>query len=92
MQERKFQDVSGEAHLLSARDEAWAANHKQFLGTQAGNMEPAPCAVAMPDGNIDILTRKVDMRHRGGNPQIDFGMRLGEEAQTRHEPLGRKIR
>lgn len=89
MQRRKFWDAPWVTHLLSPA-EPRAANDKQFFGAQTGNMEPVPSTVAMPDADIDIFTRKVDTRHRGGNAQIDFGVSFGEDAQTWHQPLGGK--
>jgi hypothetical protein len=76
---------------LVPRDEPWVANHEKFFGTQAGNMEPIPRAVAMPNCDIDIFPRKVDARSRSGYSQIDICIRVAETAQTRHQPLCGKI-
>ena len=49
-------------------------------------------ALTMADGNIDILSRKIDVMHRGANAQLDSRVRGGKVSQVMDQPLGRKIR
>ena len=70
----------------------WTANREQLLRAQAHGLEARPVAVAVTDGEIDVLAREVDVMQRRRNPQVDLGVRLGEAAEPVHEPLGGEIR
>jgi hypothetical protein len=48
-------------------------------------------AIAVPDGEIDILARKIDVMKSGADAQVDPGMGFGKPAQAMHQPFGCKI-
>ena len=48
-------------------------------------------ALTMADGNIDILSRKIDVMHRGANAQLDSRVRGDKVSQVVDQPLGPKI-
>jgi len=48
--------------------------------------------IAVANYDVHIFAREIDMVHRRRDPQIDFGMSLGEPAQPMDQPLGGEIR
>ena len=91
MQQRKFQHIRRLGQAVAPRKKLGTANREQLLGAQAGNVESRPIAVAVPDGEIDVLTREVDVMQRRRNPQVDIRVRLREPAEAVDEPLRGKV-
>ena len=92
MQQRKFQQVRRLGETVTTGHQFGAADRKKLLGAQTDSVESAPIAVAVSDRDVDILTGKVDMMHRCGDPQIDTRMRLGKAPQAIDQPFCSEIR
>ena len=54
--------------------------------------KPAPIAVTVPDANIDLFAREIDLMQVGRDPQINAGMGFGKPAQPVDQPFRREIR
>ena len=65
---------------------------KSCSAAQPDRVQPWPVAVAMAHGEVDFLTRKVDMMQRRGNAKVDAGMRFGKMAEPMHQPFGGEVR
>ena len=48
--------------------------------------------IAVANRDVHIFAREIDVVHHRRDPQIDFGMSLGEPAQPMDQPLGGEIR
>ncbi len=92
VQQRKFEHVRRLADALSSSEQLGAANRKQLLGAQAGDVQPGPTAIPVPYGKIDVLPGEVDVMQGGGDAQVDAGMRLGKPAKSVDEPFGGEVR
>ena len=91
MQERVMCQVGGSAQGVPAAQELGAAHREQLLGAESRNVEPRRRAVAVPDRDIDILAREIDVVKRGAYPEIDRWVGLGKAAKAMHEPLRREV-
>ena len=65
---------------------------KQVFGAQADNIKAGPIAVAVANGEIDILAREVDMMQGGGHAQVDARMLFGKAAEAVDQPFGCEVR
>src|SRR5262249_55232123 len=73
VQERQLEHVF---RLLQSGAERRAAHRKQLFAAQPRHVQSRPVAVAVADGEIDILAREIDVMHGRGNPQVNRRMRL----------------
>ena len=78
-QVRRFGDASG--------DELRAANRKKPLGIEPHDIKSRPVAVAMPDGDIDILACKIHVLRRCRDPEVDVRMLFGKSAEPVDQPF-----
>ena len=92
MDERKPQHVGGLGQAIAPDKQLGAAHREQLLGAQPNDVEAGPIAVAMANGEIDVLAREVHVVQRGRHAQVDARMLLGKAAQAVDEPLGGKVR
>jgi hypothetical protein len=85
-------EVGGRAQGIAAAEQLRTADRKKLLGTEAGDVQSRCGAVAVTNGEVDVLAREVHMMKRRAYPQIDLGMGLDEAAQPMNQPLRRKVR
>ncbi len=84
-------EIGGSAQRLPTAQQLGAAHREQLLGAEPRNVEPWRCAVAVPDRDIDILAREIDVVKRGAYPEVDRWVDLSKAAKTMHEPLRREV-
>jgi hypothetical protein len=76
--QRKFQQIRCLGYAVASRNELRTANRKKLLGAKAYDIEPGPVAVAMPDREVNVFTREVDVMQRArsvagdGEASFDF--------------------
>ena len=83
--------VGESAQRVPTAQELGTAHREQLLSAKPGNVEPWRGAVAVPDRDIDILAREIDVVKRGAYPEVDRWVDLGKTAKTMHEPFGREV-
>ena len=54
-------------------------------------MQPRPVPVTVPDRQVDVLAREVDVMQRRRHPELDLGKGLREAAEPVHQPLGGEV-
>ena len=91
-QEWKFQQIGSAHYPVAAAGKPGAAHRKQPLGAKPLHLQLRPSAIAVANGEVDILARKVDALVARGNAEVDSRMALGEPAKPTDEPLRREIR
>ncbi len=78
MEEPMAHDVHRRAQRVPPAQKAGAADRKQLLRGEAGDMQARPFAFAMPDRDVYVLAREIDVLQRGADPEVDLRMRFGE--------------
>jgi hypothetical protein len=64
---------------------------EKSLGAKAYDIEPGPVAVTMPDREVNVFTREVDVMQRCGYPQINVRVSLYKLLEPMHEPFRGKV-
>ena len=77
---------------VAASNQLRTADRKQLLGAKTGGVRARSISIAVANGEIDILAREVNVVGLSADPEIDFGMDLGEAAEPLNKPLRRKVR
>jgi hypothetical protein len=88
---RNFDHIARPARPASLRRELRTAHREAVVWAQLRNLEPRLVAVAVAHRDVDILAHEVDLVHGRRDPQVDRRIRLGEPAQTMHQPFGGRI-
>ena len=91
MQQRKAEQVGWAVQRACVGGEPRAAHREQLLAAEPRHVQPGPVPVAVPDRQVDVLAREVDVMQRRRHPQLDLGIGLREAAEPVHQPLGREV-
>ena len=80
VQKRESVEIGGRAQAVAAVDKLGTADWKELLRAETGHVQAGVGAVAVANGQIDVLACEVDVMQRRADPQINLGVGLGEAA------------
>ena len=88
MQQGKLQHVFRLMQTAPRGQHGRAANRKEVFSGEIDRIELRPLPIAMPDSEVHIFPRKIDVVHKGCQFQLDLGAGLGKSPQPADEPFG----
>ena len=77
---------------MAAAGERRAADRKELFNAKPRDVQGGPISVAVPNCEIEILSREIDVLKRCGDPQIDGGMLFSKSPKPVHKPFAGEVR
>lgn|SRR5215510_5484277 len=88
---RELEHIGGLGKAVAAGKQVRTAHREKLLGAQTHDIEARPVAITVPDSEIDVFARKVDMVQHRRYAQIDARMFFSEAAKPVDPPFGSKV-